>query len=198
MCRFQSSDELAYILGVMKGDGSAYAIQEQKIIQLEAKERAFVESFNNELAQLLHSRPMAIEYLPLHHTYRIRKTSKVFFDWYVSRTRSEIEAIAMNYPLPFIRGFYESEGSVGRYGKNGKCSFLRIMNTDPSLIYLVSAIMNQLSFRHTVKKTNRPNHRTLHWIRMYERGNILSFLETIRPAIKNTLLLKGAALRSGP
>lgn len=191
----RESEDLAYILGVLKGDGCAYdsGRDHRCTLQLEAKNRDFVFSFSLAIGRIMGSPPIQIESLPTHHTFRICKRSPLLYDWYTNLSQSEVEKLALQYPISFMRGFYESEGSVGMYGRNGKYGLLRIVNTNSALIGLTSMIMNLLGFRHRIRTQHdkRRNRKKLFIIVMSAKQDIAAFLDLIKPVVKNQFVPKG-------
>jgi hypothetical protein len=188
------SPTLAYILGVLKGDGSCYLFSDRSYrrpaIKLKATSSAFVLSFYRALKKIglnpyfgfLRSKNPRWRNCWYTHAY-----SKEFYEWYSKLSLDDIyELIKSNDEMvsQFIRGLYESEGSISKGG-------LRVItNTDLNLVKLVQTLLLSKNFKTTIVRDNYPELKG--WKTAYHlnlRGGkkeIRRFLEYIKPCIKTT------------
>jgi hypothetical protein len=149
------TQELAYILGVLLGDGDVGLFYDGKSIRprirLKATSKEFVLSFKNTLEKIgLHpfigfSKSKNPRWRDCYYTYAY---SKVFYKWYENLSMNDIFKIIRNNKnliVQFLRGIYESEGSLTKYDLRVIC------NTDFGLIRLVEELLLFLGFNfHTI------------------------------------------------
>ena len=178
-----NSKELAYILGVLKGDGYAGRYQKNKgfehRIGLKVVDRVFAVAFFRGLRAI----GLNPSYRPYKGYHIVEACSKLFYDWYKSLTLDNIENFCSGDKFSFIRGFYESEGCLsGSRRENGKVYFeLKMTNTDLALLSLIQRILKKLGFDFKLYKYRE---REVYDLRLYKQGEIGRFIDTIRPCIK--------------
>jgi len=206
------SKELAYILGVLKGDGCAYYYgrpKEEKRygkICLRQIREEFAKSFKENLS--------AIGFNP--HTYieKPRKTecnpnnpkpifatcgyATKFVQWYKQLSLKDIKKILddnLEFIRAFIRGFYESEGTNFTSMQQGKYLTWTIAfgNTNQELSYFVLTLLEKLGFNFTIVVDR--NHVTFgsapfkyFIIRNSKKPENHRFITEINPCIKNRLV----------
>lgn len=154
--KLSPSPELAYVLGVILGDGSV-SYNEKKYryrIKLDATDKAFVEFFKDTLEKIgLHPsriKPMKQRKKKHKTKYRVIATSKRFAKWFKGLILEDIEKIVSadeESKISFIRGFYESEGSC-RPDTRWKRPYyyLRIGNTNEALSILFKSLVKDFGF----------------------------------------------------
>jgi hypothetical protein len=111
------SSELSYILGVLAGDGwvnvSHFGTYK---VGLHVSNKEFAEEFAQSL-RTIGFRPCVYPYTNggwgKKLMYSVEAAGRHFTDWYLSLKIDDIRNIVMQYPSPFVRGFYQSEGTVG-------------------------------------------------------------------------------------
>ena len=184
----QVSGTLAYIVAVLLGDGylriRKYADWFRYDVCLKVKDKAFAESFAR-----------ALEKIGLHPHIRCRKdsgqylvtaTSVEFFKWFKGLDYEDIKKIASEYPVDFLRGFFESEGSISKHRQGGKCYYQVVIgNTDKKLISLVREIIEKLGYRTSLHILNQGKYKPEYQLLVL--GNVLEkakFVNLIKPSIR--------------
>jgi hypothetical protein len=176
--RLEMTPELAYVLGVLKGDGSVYLHRRGAIINLTTSSLGFAQSFSDALSKigLKPSRIYGGKY------YRVEAYSKAFHNWYKELTTAKLEEMLSNNDLiaSFIRGFYESEGCCYKYS-------IHIYNTDYELIRLVRRLLTKLGFNFGVyirKHNGGWGHAPLYTLFKNKKVDAQRFFQIIKPSIK--------------
>jgi len=173
------SPSLSYVLGVLSGDG--FIQKSGYRIALCCREKCFAESFRIALEKIgLH--PSKI-YRDSRGYFRVQAFSKIFCDWYFKLDYSEIRKIVSKYPLEYIRGFYESEGSIRRKPLRHTYE-LRMTNTNFDTISTIAHFLDELGLAYHINKRTRKtmNGKTVYDITLYH--DVPRFLELIKPCIK--------------
>lgn len=183
------SPSLAYLVAALKGDGWVGHRKKKEdgyYSQLTSSEIDFVNSVAN-----------AMQNVGLHpHVFRYRKYfgvyafSKRFVEWYTQLTQKDLGVLTENEEnaLMFIRGFYEAEGSVGT-DKNSP--WLRISNTNKSLLLLSSALSRRFGFKFNLLgpyDLNNPAWKPILLLSLYGRAEVLRFLDLVKPCIKRLVV----------
>jgi len=113
------SKELAYVIGVMLGDG--YIVREHHYdydIELKVKDYEFAEAFSRNIAKVLNKRFRKPHWSESHNRWRIYYRSKAFYTWY---RRQDLDTLKQYIEhnretvANFLRGFYDSDGNNYRY-----------------------------------------------------------------------------------
>lgn len=180
----KQSKEISYILGVILGDGWVYKRGYTYMIGLEVKEKRFCEKFFKNL-KIIKLNPKIFMSRGYWRTIAI---SKLFYKWFKGLKFEDIKTIAKKYPLEFLRGFYESEGSLsivksheGRY----IYPLIVIVNTKKSLILLTKNLLVNLNFNPTIifRKPKRPR-KPIWALRLGKTKDVIRFLKLTKPSIK--------------
>lgn len=196
------SPDLAYVLGVIEGDGNIYPQTERGgskiyIVRLAVTSKAFANSFASALNALnLSSYRSKVIRKQNNHSplFEVRMCSKFFSDWYLKLSDHDLFSLVKAYPEHFLRGLYESEGS------NPNSRELKLSNTDEKIISLACTAVDLLDFRYSVlkeepKATNLRT-KTAYTLKILGGGHERNrFLKTVNPCIKNELWLKPARRR---
>ncbi len=204
---FRLSTYLAYVCGVILGDGSvcrsswgegpkgqrAFAY----LVNLEVIEKAFAESFSNALKHVgLNPRIYFVKKKGNRQdTYYVKAYSKKFVDWWAQQSITTFETMFLEEePLlkEFVRGFFESEGS---YYKQDHGSYYQthcqMANTDLDRLKMFEKGLSRLSFKTKiyVHEEHRENRKPFHYILRVLGGKTehARFIEKIKPCIKNHL-----------
>lgn len=130
------SEELAYILGVMLGDGSIA----NNSVNFASIDLPFAESFCNNLKKIGFN--SGLSKMPIKknskQTYHVWGSSKQFADWYKKLSLNDIYNFISQkkeMELEFVRGFYESEGC------HDINNVLSMSNSDKELLEIISKIL---------------------------------------------------------
>lgn len=152
---------LAYISGVLFGDGS---IDKQGHIRLEVTSKTFAEAFYESLSKLRLNPSIKRKFTKSSWSkaggswlWRVTATSKVFKEWFQKLTIKDFERFLGNptFIRAFIRGFYESEGSISSYQKfspKGKpwgerTIKVKFVNANKELIKFVQILLSKIGLR---------------------------------------------------
>lgn len=184
--KLDNSPCIAYILGVMLGDGWVYKRKNLYTIGLDSKDRVFCEKFREKL-QIVNLNSCLVK-LKKKEIWRTLATSKLFFTWFESLGFKEIEKIAYACPLEFIEGFYESEGCISRtvskvYGRV-RYSVI-IVNTNKNLMTLMLKLLTNLGFNPTLNvRKSKPPRKPIWALCLLRQNEVSSFFNKIQPCIK--------------
>jgi intein-encoded DNA endonuclease-like protein len=158
------SEELAYVIGVIVGDG--YATRSEHVIKnynrvrigLMVKDREFAAEFGRCLAKVLGRQP----FKPKHSSgqYSAEVHSQTLYELFkkpvdLNRLKKYIEHCE-RCTAAFIRGFADSEGHVNKRG------YIYIYNTDYELLTYVKDLLKRLGIESTGPWTNRQQGRTFY------------------------------------
>lgn len=134
------SPELSYLIGVLVGDGNITKSGYDYQIRLSAKDKEFVESFAEKLAIINHKSS----------SYSIRKNKRGLYETqgrskklYYFIKGGNFWSIAEAYPIEFITGFFDSEGTITKSSK-WNTWHISFSNTDMELINFVQGLLNKL------------------------------------------------------
>ncbi|MEN3048071.1 MAG: LAGLIDADG family homing endonuclease [Candidatus Caldarchaeales archaeon] len=121
----EPSPELAYVIGVVFGDGSVYLLHYRRkwacVIQLIVRDLDFAMSFAQALAKVLNRDPPPILEMvrdgKTFYVVRVRDIilTQLLIDRDIERIRKFVEHDEQT-KVAFLRGFFDSEGSVGKSG----------------------------------------------------------------------------------
>lgn len=166
------SKELSYVLGVLKGDGSVYKTlrryknkkdQMAYMICLQVRDKPFAEEFARCLSKVFNKNVNVIacdEKQGRGIFHKVFLASKSFYDWYYS---SNIYEIALEYSIEFIKGVYDSEGSLGfttskRGGKIHKYDIIHIISSNLELLRIIQNQLNKYNITSKLKNRGSRNH----------------------------------------
>jgi len=180
------SKDLAYILGVLKGDGWAGYIRGRGtgLIELKNKEKAFALEFAEALKKIgLHPRIRFSKKLGSKGVWVVSANSRTFVDWYRALSLQDLEKIVQGYEGDFIRGFYESEGSMARPPHSPQ---IHIYNTDLELLDFVRNLLQKMGFKPKIALARKGSDRQKPCYQLYfcGRSGVERFLKEVRPIIK--------------
>jgi intein-encoded DNA endonuclease-like protein len=154
----EPSEELAYVVGVVLGDGYAY-MKRRAIkgynhvwIGLKAKDKEFAEEFARCLAKVLGRRPIRPRYKDDVGKYVVDAQSKTLYGLLrkpvdLDRLKRYIEHCE-RCVAAFLRGFADSEGYVEERGH------IHIYNTNLRLLTYVKDLLKRLNIESTGPKLN--------------------------------------------
>jgi len=145
--RLRPSEELAYIVGVVVGDGYIYRLRKYHyIIVLQVKDLEFAEEFARCVGKILGREPPKPR--PRKDgKFTVKVQSKTLYKLlkkpiYIDGIRQYIEH-CINCTCAFLRGFFDSEGGV--YG-DGE---IRAYNTNKLLLEYVKVLLHRLGIKTT-------------------------------------------------
>jgi intein-encoded DNA endonuclease-like protein len=173
------SADLAYVLGVLKGDGyvsvDGYG---HYLIRLNVISLTFIKSFRSALLRInLNPQEIIIDN---RESYHVTAQSKDFYQWYHNLKTSDVEQIIAGYETDFIRGFYEAEGNLSHADYGYK---MRITNTNYSLIRIISKFLMYKYIKNSIHKYKNTTTDCIY----YQLGvyrDVIPFLKLIKPSIK--------------
>lgn len=193
------SPDLAYILGVLKGDGYCfYANSRDSIIGLDVNDADFAYSFAHSLRAIgfYPSVRDTSKYSYSHTKYRVIVYDYSFVDWYEGLMLPEIKLMLEPYrelTLQFFRGIYESEGTFAWTNKRWSCQ-LRIVNTNRRLLIMLRELMRRQNYDFVLSEPRRRrkyigatrvirHKKAISTLSLNKRQQVKELLEAIQPAI---------------
>ena len=144
------SEPLAYLLGIILGDGSVSKTGTTYTIKLNTIDKPFARSFK----EVLKSIGLRAHMYPLNRygLYTVQSSSVIFGDWFHSLTPDNILELILSrkvYCRAFIRGFYESEGNTKKCPNGHRGTSM--CNTELWKLELVSSALRAIHLKHHIK-----------------------------------------------
>jgi len=186
------SPELAYILGVLDGDGYVSGCIQ---IALGVKDEVFAQEFANALQAIgLRAKVRKYDYWVKNlkrqeHRWVCNVNSVVFVRWYKGLTQERKEGIAKQFPEEYLKGMFESEGS---YNINPDGSaYVWFSNFDYNLLLMVQRLLTMLGYESKIYKSRHKSRFSGREVTEYKLGLLGSskekyeFIKRIKPVIKN-------------
>jgi len=136
----EPSRELAYVLGVLLGDGNLHLHGYCYDIELEVKDYEFAEVFSRNIAKILNKRYRKPIWSKSHNLWRVYYRSKAFYMWYRKhpleslKSYIEYDKDTVRY---FLRGLYDSEGY------NKRCRRISLVNNNLELLHYVQYLLKK-------------------------------------------------------
>jgi len=166
------SPELAYIIGVLLGDGS---IRKNRI-ELTVKPKQFAQEFARALQKIgLH--PLLWKDKRRYH--RVVALSKIFTEWF---REGKWTPIVEKHPLPFLRGFFQSEGTIAKC-RRGYIHNISFINTNLNLLLFVGKFIECFGFRTEIhlKRPETERSKAVYYLDVHslKYGDKRRFLELI-------------------
>lgn len=188
----EPSEDLAYILGVIKGDGCVTEVHSNgrctSQVQLNTVDKPFAESFVGALEEInLNPRMWLQKFEDKKNQWRVSATSKKFFEWYSNLDLKSIKENLLTtdeIKKEFVRGFYESEGNNRPSNRT-----LRMFSSDEDTIKFVQKITKDLGFNFRLKKGLKFGKEYFTLI-IYKKEERIKFLKKIQPVIYRKSLQK--------
>jgi len=191
---FVRGEELAYLVGVYIGDGNIIRQGQgrRNYFRAKVKSLAFASSIHYALRSVIgYARIRQDKY----GYYEVRGYSRELVEYLAFWRENPLMAyehvedhLCKHYPYVFIRGFYESEGSllvkrhINHYHRT-----LRMVNTDTRKITAVERALQSIGFKTTVfpSQDKRSNRKTMHiLIVLGGMEELQRFFTVINPCIK--------------
>jgi intein-encoded DNA endonuclease-like protein len=181
-----TTPNLAYILGVMKGDGYVSNAPKWRIYQI---------VLNNTSTELCNHFAEALRLIGLRShfwlvqkakgnskdLFRVASASQEFVLWYKHLSFYELKKLLMKaeMAIPFLRRFYEAEGCY--YAKTKTCS---ISNSNITLIHLVHFLLKRLRIANGLYHCKRLGRERIEYQIFMNAKESSNFLHIINPCIK--------------
>ena len=199
------SPELSYLLGVYYGDGYASRVRRRRggsvyLFGLEAKDKDFVEELNRSLLKLL-GRKYPIK-KRRENRYVVRVPNKTLYEFLKSSKGHQ--PIIENSPADFLRGFFDSEGTIHRC----KVWLLGVYNTNFEILeYVADLLARHFSIDTHLKLSSKGGKRYPHSFESrkncyllvtYKRENLVKFYREIGFSIaRKQRRLREAVIKRG-
>lgn len=192
------SEDLAYILGVLKGDGCAYIKKGKQsgVVQLSQIRQGFAKSFGIALKNLgfnpstFIAKSRGCKNGILYVTYG---NSYQFVKWYKQLSFEDIEKILGKNPdfiKAFIRGFFESEGtnSIKKRKKYNSIKWqVGIAGREKDLYDFVEMLLKKIGFNFK-RYCHNVRGKPLHILKSSDQRQNYRFIKEIAPCIKNRII----------
>jgi len=186
------SPELAYILGVIDGDG---CVSGDGHIQLNAKDYVFAKEFEKALkaiglrAKVTERNDWNKNLERQYHGWKCYAYSTVFVHWYNGLTQEQKEGIVRQFPEQYLKGFFESEGSY--YLDTNGSVHVYFSNFDYDLLLMVQRLLTLLGYDSNIYESKHKGYFTGREVTSY-RLSLLGpgakkheFIKRLNPCIKN-------------
>src|SRR3989344_6685738 len=203
----EMTEDLAYILGIIKGDGCIYKNNRTYKIVLDITNKNIAIDFLNSLKKI-GLNPSTRERMPSNGIGKLKKyviiaQSSYFGVWYKNLSIDNLKNLLKKEEciIGFIRGFYEAEGSISKRHDRYNTITISIYNTDLKIMRVVKYLTDKLGFNFNLNgpyknngfdgKSSKPIYR-IHTSRKYDTNK---FINVIKPVGK--ILNKGVDLYGG-
>lgn len=182
------SENLSYILGVLRGDGYVWSTRRgQHWIGLTTIDQDFASIFKSSLEKIgLYCRTRIRKSRnPLwHDRYVVEAHSVDFVEKYSSLTPKEIRGLVTSYhsKIAFIRGFYDSEGSICIKG-NGHD--LRMGCTNEQTTMFIFDLVRSMGYNFHLYRypSQNPKWKPMVHLVLSKKEDVHRFLSEIRPNV---------------
>jgi intein-encoded DNA endonuclease-like protein len=175
----KDSSYLAYIIGVLLGDGYLQKARGRYKIELTCKEPKFIRSFAHALRKIGLNPQISLPPSVIKRgCIRVTAWSALFYKWFKSLKKEQLEKIVLAYPTYFLKGFYESEGHKEKY-------VIYICNTDLEKINLAKKCLSKIGIDSVLYCYSRSGYKDEIRLAIYRKKQIEKFFRLIKPCIKN-------------
>jgi intein/homing endonuclease len=191
------SENLAYLLGAIKGDG--HISKDKKYLHINKKcwHRQYKIVFTNQNFDFLREVYHCMKDIGLRpkiyngtNIINISSCSKIMWEWYQRLTITDLEKMLKQnrkYLLAFLRGFYEAEGCY-YYETRLNRPFVVITNSNEELISFVHKLICELGFYAKLYKIKRGKTAFkkgyFYNICIRKKGEVENFIDMIEPCFK--------------
>lgn len=198
---FEKKHKLAYILGVVLGDGYFYRVKRKRgyahLIGLNTVSKEFAESFKKALEEIGLNPSLHYMYPPSYRRRNQRGQWRVtcfnihLYKWLKNLSLTDIEEFILSNEeniAPFVRGFYESEGYCffGEVQSNYKYKYkyarIYIVNKKREYLELVRKCLNKLGINAHIYGPY--SEKKIYMLTIYRQEDVGKFMEKIQPCIK--------------
>lgn len=140
----EPSNELAYVLGVLNGDGSVHVDKGDYRIQLKVKDYEFTETFSKTMSKLLNKKIAKPIWGKTDNRWTVMYQSKAFYMWYKKQNLESLK-LYIEYSREtvanFLRGLYDSDG--GHYKSKGRYSMIYLSNNNLKLLKYTQYLLRE-------------------------------------------------------
>ena len=139
------SKELAYIIGVLHGDGYLYINGRHYKIGLGVEDYEFAEAFSRIMARLLNRKYLLPKWNKSNNVWVVVYCSKAFYTWYKQQSLESLKQFieySKDTVAYFLRGLFDSEGNHYKYKKR-RSSYIRLYNNDITLLKYVQHLLKK-------------------------------------------------------
>ena len=135
------SNELAYILGVLNGDGSTVRMHHYNYdVELLVKDYEFAVEFSKAVAKLLNKKYKKPRWSESHNKWRVTYSSKAFYIWYKQQTLETLKPYIEHDKktiASYLRGLYDSDGY------NYRCKQIFLLSNNEELLHYVQYLLKK-------------------------------------------------------
>lgn len=148
-CKLTPSPELSYLLGVAYGDAKVtkYKANSQFAFSLEVKDKEFAEKFREYALLIIDKKEAEGVWQSKRGYYGFSVYSRQLYD-YLTNPLQEHKKVIELFPIQFIRGFFDSEGSVYGYS-------ISMCNTNQEVIEYVKQVLETIGIKTHLHSYNR-------------------------------------------
>jgi len=180
--KLEPSKDLAYILGILKSDGSVYETGYSRVIKLVTADRNLARAFVNALRNIGLNPGVGV-YIRRDRKrpyYVVRAFSSAFFEWYQRLNLEDIMRLLAsdNLRRAFIRGFFDGDGSL-TYDPPRRKYMVAFYNTRKDLIKIVKAVLLELGFESTVWERRTPKGKPYYHLHIFGKEKVLDFVRSV-------------------
>jgi len=188
---------LAYMLGLLKGDGFVYcsSYTNGKLVVFQNTELCLVKNFSKCLKRVGLNPNTFIaksskKSLNKKISYRTQAYSKIFYEWYKNLDFTYLKEKLNNEEkiIAFLKGFYEAEGSL-HFSK--RCKYLQFTNTNLELINFVKFLLEKIGFNFHLNgpyKSLGLGKLQYYNLKTGVKKQIINFIKIVEPSIKNKVI----------
>ena len=140
--------------------------------------------------------------------YRVALRDKQFYNWYTCLSEEEKYKIALENSSAFIKGVFDSEGSITIFssrrkdGKVDRYPCIRIVNSDRQLIEILCKVLKEDFSIESKLAERKPRYtvidgricafkKPVYVLGVYNRDGVNRFLKNIGTSIKRKLIIGG-------
>jgi len=160
--KLDPSPELAYVIGVIFGDGSvSFKKRDYKYrIRLKVVDREFAEEFKRCLEALGLKPSLRLERDRTRcDRWCVEANSRILYE-FLTQPKERLFEVAKEYPAEFLRGFFDSEGTVYINPKDPRIARVRASNYDLELLEFMKALLLDLGIYSTIYITKKKGDRS--------------------------------------
>ena len=189
----EMTENLAYLIGLLKGDGYVCCNGRTYRICLDNTNFTIANNCKKSLKEI-GLNPFIYEIVPSNgigkqKQYRVLASSKEFYKWYKKLTCKKLRKLLTTNKkiFGFLRGFYEAEGSIS---KSRNSITISIYNTDMRLISLIKFLLEKINLNFHLNgpyKNNRLggyNSKLLYRVQTTNKNEVINFLNLVKPSAK--------------
>jgi len=148
------SSDLAYVIGLLLGDGYVYRTKTGYCIQFDSIDKKLIEDFNRRICNIFERHKLyAIRKEERSWgtiTYRVRVYNKQLYNLLRKPLKSLLNFV-LSYPEAFTIGFFNADGSVWLHRVNSKTyPKLQFYNSDKNLLNIIKKILENLGYHPTL------------------------------------------------